>query len=449
MIIDAKSPVRLYNEGNAFWYTGCGHTFMPGGMEEWTGWRDEQMSWKTDVYIGDWTPCLDDLYLTGKDAIPFLSSITVNSFANFEPGKAKHYIQCNPNGKVVAEGILMNLGDDKYLMQSNTSYTMYQYYTNAEKYPNLEVYQPDWFVLEDYGLAITANRFKFQVSGPKALALCEKITGENLKNIKFMNFHQVMINGVECVALRQGMAGEIGFEFQGPIEKLAQIRDYIFNEGREFNCRRLGFKTAMINHLEACFSTYAVHYVAPINEDFDAYSRAGGYEPYYPAINGSYDGEWDGLAHSPYEMGWGFCVKFDHDFLGREALEKESQNIRKNLVTLDFNPEDMVSLYASLFQNETEPYELNDLPMNSFCHVQADKIFNADGKEIGVATTPGYSYYFRKMLALSFVDVEYCTPGTEVTVLWGSPGHPQKMVRATVQTAPYKKDNRKADLTAL
>lgn len=446
MKLNQNSSVRLFHEDNAFWYTGCNHSYMPGGMAEWSGWRDEQMSWKTDCYIGDWTPCLDDLYLEGSDALKFLSSITVNSFENFSVGKAKHYIMCNEAGKVMAEGILQCRGKDKYLLQSNTSYAMYQYYTNVEKYPDLKIHQPDWYVLEEYGLAITADLFKFQVSGPKALSLCEKVTGENLKNVKFMNFKEVEIAGVPCIALRQGMAGEIGFEFQGPIEKLVEVRNFIFEEGKEFHCRRLGYKTAMINHLEACFSTYGVHYQAPIDKAYEEYQRSGGYEPYYPPVVGSFDGEWDELAHSPYEMGWGACVKFDHNFIGKEALEKESQDVKQKIVTLEFDKEDMISLYASFYQTDTEPFELPEFPMNSYCHVQADKIFSPDGKEIGVSTTPGYSYYFRKMLALSFIDADYAKPGTEVTVLWGSPGHSQKMIRATVRQAPYKKDNRKVDL---
>jgi len=62
---------------------------------------------------------------------------------------------------------------------------------------------------------------------------------------------------------------------------------------------------------------------------------------------------------------------------------------------------------------------------------------------------PGYSYYFRKILSLTVIDIAHAKPGSEVSILWGRPGTPRKTVRATVAPAPYKKDNRKADLTAL
>ena len=54
-----------------------------------------------------------------------------------------------------------------------------------------------------------------------------------------------------------------------------------------------------------------------------------------------------------------------------------------------------------------------------------------------------------QMLSLCVLDVALCAPGTEVTVLWGRPGTPQKAIRATVAPAPYKKDNRRLDVSRL
>ena len=66
-----------------------------------------------------------------------------------------------------------------------------------------------------------------------------------------------------------------------------------------------------------------------------------------------------------------------------------------------------------------------------------------DGELVGISTNPGYSYYFRKMLSLTWIDLARTAVGTEVTVIWGEPGHRQKEIRATVAPAPYKKDNRR------
>jgi vanillate/3-O-methylgallate O-demethylase len=88
------------------------------------------------------------------------------------------------------------------------------------------------------------------------------------------------------------------------------------------------------------------------------------------------------------------------------------------------------------------------MPRNILGCVFADAV-QKDGRTVGVSTSRCYSYYFRKMLSLCVLDVQQCAPGTEVTVVWGRPGTPQKAIRATVAPAPYKKDNRRADVSQL
>ena len=89
-----------------------------------------------------------------------------------------------------------------------------------------------------------------------------------------------------------------------------------------------------------------------------------------------------------------------------------------------------------------------EMPRNILGCVFADTVIK-DGKLVGVSTSRCYSYYFRQMLSLCVLDVALCEPGTEVTVVWGRPGTPQKPIRATVAPAPYKRDNRRADVSRL
>jgi vanillate/3-O-methylgallate O-demethylase len=53
------------------------------------------------------------------------------------------------------------------------------------------------------------------------------------------------------------------------------------------------------------------------------------------------------------------------------------------------------------------------------------------------------------MLSLCTIDVAQSEPGTEVVIVWGNPGTPQKEIPGTVAPAPYKKDNRKIDVATL
>ena len=75
------------------------------------------MSWKDTLYIGDWSP-LAKMRVKGRDALKFFSAIAVNSFAKFDIGQAKHIILCNRAGKIMGEGVLMQLAEEEYLFTS-------------------------------------------------------------------------------------------------------------------------------------------------------------------------------------------------------------------------------------------------------------------------------------------------------------------------------------------
>jgi vanillate/3-O-methylgallate O-demethylase len=75
----------------------------------------------------------------------------------------------------------------------------------------------------------------------------------------------------------------------------------------------------------------------------------------------------------------------------------------------------------------------------------ADRV-SLDGETVGVATSRGYSYYFRQMISLSTLDIAVSEIGTELLVRWGKPNERQKEIRAVVAPAPYKKDHSRGDL---
>ena len=418
------------------------------GAPEYSGWQDEQLSWKQSCYIGDWS-FVPQIRIKGRDVVRLFSDLSVNSFETFPVGKAKHCVQCNDDGKVISEGILLRHAEDDFEYECGTP--QWVYYNLKTGGYNVEVEFP-----------VT---HKLQVSGPSSLALLEKLTGTCLRDVKFMSTKTVSINGLEASALRQGMAGEIGFELHGPIQNHAAIYQAVLEAGQEFGIRQLGRRTVQINHLEACYPTGGIHFMNALSDDTKAdYRRfmdenlpdesaatpfAG---PMRYNFATSFTGSWDGTAieelyRSPVEMGWAKSIKVDHDFIGRAALEAEVADPRRTVVTLEFNSDDMVNIYASLFR-EGPAYHLFEIPHAPWVTCWTDKILQ-NGRTVGHATHPGYSFYSRRALALSFIDVELSVPGTEVSVLWGNPGEPQTEIRATVAPAPYKQDERRRDLSTL
>jgi vanillate/3-O-methylgallate O-demethylase len=139
-------------------------------------------------------------------------------------------------------------------------------------------------------------------------------------------------------------------------------------------------------------------------------------------------------------------VKFDHDFIGREALEKINKETQRKKVTFAWNNDDALKVFKSLFETGLH-YKYIDLPLSNYTSASYDKIL-INGKPAGLSMFAGYSYNERSMLSLGVVEHDVQT-GTEVTLVWGEEGggskkttverHKQIEIRAVVSPVPYSK----------
>jgi vanillate/3-O-methylgallate O-demethylase len=411
---------------------------------EYTHWIKEQMSWKVSCYLGDWS-FLANLRLEGPDALDLLKRLSINSFDSYAVGGGKHLVQCNENGKVIGEGVLIREADDVFIVHGVPSYwTAY----------NLETGDYD-------ASAEFRDTFNYGVQGPKSLAVLEKVSDGSLRDIDFMHTGALTIKGHEVTAARFGMSGEVGFELHGPAEYAQNVYDAIYEAGREFGIQRLSVKTSSINQLEAGIASRIRDYVSAIFDDELAEYRAWLRDHMHRdlithPVEGSFQADdISAWYRSPVELGWGRYMTFSHDFIGREVLEEEVDSPERTLVTLEWDDEDVIDVYASLFRDgDTNKYM--DMPHQQKRAMVADQVL-LDGEPVGVATMRGYSYFFRQMLSLGVLDVEHTDPGTEVTVVWGegrnpvSPtveDHVETEIQATVAETPYKTDNRGVDLSS-
>lgn len=149
---------------------------------------------------------------------------------------------------------------------------------------------------------------------------------------------------------------------------------------------------------------------------------------------------------TPYALGYGPFVKFDHDFIGREALEHMAGQPQRKKVTFAWEPEDVIKVWASMFETG-DPYKYLDLPLANYASASYDSVLSS-GRVAGFSMFTGYSYNERTMLSLGVVDSDIET-GAEVTILWGEPGggtqkttverHRQIEIRAVVSSVPYSK----------
>jgi glycine cleavage system aminomethyltransferase T len=337
------------------------------------------------------------------------------------------------------DGVIIRTADDEFITYWLQPYIAYALQKGSYDAP---------------GEDITGRVFLFQVAGPRSLEALERASGDDLHDIKFMHHRTSRISGIEVRILRMGMAGTLAYEVHGAIEGAQDVYRAIFSAGKEYGMRKLGQVAYMMNHTEDGFPQAYYHFPYPWYEDpgFAEYLDTQGGNRF--GTNAEFRGSVgpDPTLHyrNPVELGWAGMVKFDHDFVGRKALETMVANPKRRMVTLEWSIEDVVDIYASQFRDE-EPYPPMDRPNDVYYESARAHVYHADqvlkdGKLVGISSGRSISQFYRKMLSLCSIDIEFSTIGTDLTVLWGDPGTRQKQVRAKVARFPYLNENRNQDV---
>jgi glycine cleavage system aminomethyltransferase T len=343
----------------------------------------------------------------------------------------KHGIYCNDDGLMTAHAILQRNDEHEYRFYAGQPWPHYKLMSSGGRY-DVEI-DP-------------SPAYLFQIAGPTSLETLERATGESLHDIGFLRFRDARIGGRTVEVARIGMSGNLAYGLRGPIADGPAIYDAVFEAGKDLGIQHLGWRTYLVNHVEGGFPQMNWHFysAADLDPGYMAMVAASGFNPPLN-ISGSVDpADTRARLRIPVEVGWTRAVKFDHDFVGRAALEEEVANPRRTIATLRWNPDDVVDIYASLLQ-PGEEYKTIDLPtsppwtqgMNS----HADHLLK-DGASIGYSSGTIYSYGFREVLSHACLDVDQAEIGNEVVVQWGDHGGRIKDVRATVERFPYLTEGR-------
>jgi vanillate/3-O-methylgallate O-demethylase len=432
----AGSPVEMLRNSQ------IGPYAFPVVAPEYTNWRDEQRAWRETCVLFDQSHHMTDLYVEGRDALRLLSDLGVNSFKTFKVDQAKQFIACNHDGYVIGDAILFYLDDSRLSLVGRPS---------ALNWVQFNVETGGYKVSAERDERSAVNRgtrrsFRYQVQGPLAVRVMEKVTGKPTPDIRFFSMGIFSIAGHDVRALRHGMVGQPGWEMWGPGEHGEAVRDAILEAGRELGIRRVGSRAYPTTCLESGWipSPVPAVYVGERMKTYRQWLGPTSYEAMASLGGSFYSDDITDYYLTPYDLGYGPFVKFDHDFIGREALERIAANQRRKKVTLVWNGDDVARVFRTLFETG-DAAKYIDLPLANFATLPFDRVMKG-GRTIGVSTYTGYTYNERAIISLAVLDNEHAGPGSDVTLLWGEEGrgsskptverHTQVEIRATVQPAP-------------
>ncbi|WP_447726581.1 vanillate/3-O-methylgallate O-demethylase [Sphingomonas koreensis] len=419
---------------------------------EFHNWRSEQWAWQHSAVLFDQSHHMVDLYIRGRDALKLLSDTMINSTKGWGINKAKQYVPTTPYGHVIGDGIIFWLAEEEFVYVGRApaaNWLMFHAQTGGY---NVEIIKDDRSPSRPMGKPVNRISWRFQIQGPNAWAIIEKLNGGPVEQLKFFNMSEMTIAGRTVRTLRHGMSGAPGLEIWGPYAEQDEIRAAILEAGKEFGIVPCGSRAYPSNTLESGWipsplpAIYTGEKLAAYRDwlGADSYEATGG-------IGGSFVSDnIEDYYLNPWELGYGPFVKFDHDFHGREALEKLDPAIQRKKVTLAWNGEDLAAIQASLYQPDADglTYKFFDLPLANYASSSYDKVMDADGRTVGMSMFTGYSFNEKSALSLATVDHEIPV-GTELHVVWGEPDggtrkttvepHKQFAVRAVVSPVPYSK----------
>jgi vanillate/3-O-methylgallate O-demethylase len=402
---------------------------LGGQLHIWEGdpWKEACLSWKEGCYIASNLSGIPEITFSGPNAQEFLSRLSINNVYNWPIGRSKHLVFTNEEGYIASHALTIRDSEDSF-----------------RQFASMAAWAA--FKAHVVGLEVEMTMrdiFLFQVAGPTSLQVLERLIGEPLRDVEFLAHRFVRIPGVdaevEIELSRIGMAGTLAYELRGPLEFGPAVFDAVYQAGQDFGIKRLGWRTYVVNHTEGGFPQQGCTFFPwpLVDPEYLAHPVFG---PMVPplAMSGSIDpADHRARLRTPFEVNWGWMAKFDHDFLGRAALEAEAAFRKRKTVTLRWNKEDVLDVFASQFE-QGEEYRHFEFPTTpqSPAGGHADLV-TIDGEPVGVSSLAVYSYFYREMISHSTVDLDKAEIGTEVIVHWGDHGGRIKQIRATVERFPY------------
>lgn len=432
------SPYLPFDPEVALYSSSLG-SFTP---YEFSDFRTEEESWKTAVYLHAGLNPASPYRLTGPDALRLLERACVNDFTRFSVGASKHAVMCNTNGHVMADGMVLRVGEEEFVSFFLNPYIDYLVATG------------DYDVT---GQDLSGSLFLFQVGGPASLDIIQSATGEDFTDLEFIWHRESTIahpttgEPLPVRVFRLGVAGTLAYEVHGNTDDAPAVYEALMAAGADFGITRLGLRAYGLNHTENGFAQSFLHFLPAYTEDADFLAFLGvGAEHVFPRLPGSAGTDVSKRYFTPFELGWGHMVAFNHDFTGRHALQATPATRRP--VTLIWNPEDVVAVYASQF-TPGQQAQFMDFPANPIWTAHSTIVFADDvlhqGRPIGISSGRMFSSSYHSMISLAFLDEPLAQEGTQVEIIWGDPGTHQRHIRATVGRYPmlHLPKNRTIDLT--
>lgn len=383
---------------------------------EYSNWVDEQRSWRESAVLFDQSFHMTDLYVRGPDTIKLLSDLGVNSFANFGRDKAKQFICCNHEGYVIGDVICFGLEEDEVNLVGRPPIPNWvQFHAESGNYD--VTVERDERSIDDPNAP--RKTYRYEVQGPNAMVILEAMNEGGPLTTKFFNMGEITIAGCKARTLSHGMGGAQGLEIWGPVGDGPRVKEALLKAGKAHGLKQAGSRAYSTVAMESGWipSPLQAIYSGEKMKPYREWLAGNSFEA-IASIGGSFQSDnVEDYYLTPWDLDYGRVVRFDHDFIGREALEIMAEQKHRTKVTLVWDKDDVLKIFAGLME-EGEIPKLMEMPAGHYAAHPYDQVL-LGGKMVGLSTYPVYTANERAWISLAMVEGDSATIGSRVKVLWG------------------------------
>jgi len=156
---------------------------------------------------------------------------TVKDLSRQQPGQIVYTPMVDDAGKVAIEGLTLKLAEDEYFFTQSAGLRWLQFLRERS---GIKVELSD----------VTPDYTCYALQGPRSTEVLEALTGESWRELRFSRFRKTQLFGSETLVARQGVTGEVGYEFlmRTDTGRAHELWRRLREVGKDFGLRELGFK---------------------------------------------------------------------------------------------------------------------------------------------------------------------------------------------------------------
>jgi aminomethyltransferase len=297
--------------------------------------NEEHLHVRNNVGVFD-VSHMGEIEISGSNSFNLVQYLCSNDISKLKIGKAQYNCLTNDKGGIIDDLIVYRVESEKYLLIVNASNILKDWeWINKQniKFNSLIVNLSDKLSL-------------LAVQGPKAQALCQKFTSEDLSLLPNYSFLISSFAGIENIIIsKTGYTGSGGFELYIPNKNAIDIWDALFN-CKGFDLKPIGLAARDTLRIEMGYCLYG--------NDIDEET-------------------------SPEEANLRWITKVDTSFIGHEIIDKQIKKGSKRKL-----------IGFKLIEKS--------IPRSGY------EVFDINSKLIGKVTSGTFSPVLKKGIGLAYLD---------------------------------------------